>query len=155
MYTPSIHSLKTLRWSGYENTKHHHKHLYLSYLSTLIMPRQKSWSAAETSFILYCLTVRYTYEETASLLEQTATSTECRSVTAVSDKARSLRAQYQLNDSNGMIDLVKAVEFLERYLEEHDLTSPKDKYSKIPSTLFCYFILTLVDHIEWTVPSGR
>lgn len=62
---------------------------------------------------------------------------------AVSDKARSLRAQYGLNHSNGTIDIEKTEMFLEKYIEENRLTSPKDTYSKTPYIYSNIFITNL------------
>ena len=123
------------------------------------MPKAKIWSPAEIAFILYCLTLELSYETITTLFEQATPSTELRSVIAISGKARSLRAQYKLNYTEGprknFINLPKTKEFLKEFLQENELESPELVYSKIPHIFQYIFLipLTLVEYISWPSPT--
>ena len=112
---------------------------------------------SEISFILYCLTLKLPYETITTLLEQTLPIT-LRSVTAIGDKARSLRDQYDLNHTEGLIkgkiNLPKTKEFLSEFLKKNKLKSPELMYGKIPYIFYIFLIssLTLVEHINWPSP---
>lgn len=89
-----------------------------------------TWAPQEISLLLFYLIQGCTRKQIMDIVEEKLRCDPPRRLDSISDNARSLGSQYDLNRRNGKMDLVKEEAFRDAFLKEYGLPSPGDSTNR-------------------------